>query len=115
MLGLTDWNRVLVLEEMMAREKQPPLSSQSDNDGRMAALQEEINTLRQRMANTPPDTARQVYLEALRGDPGNYRLHEAFAEFLEQIGDYKQAVAERKTVRDLIPHFYFSITNWGWI
>ena len=38
----------------------------------------------------------------------NYRLHEAFAEFLELTDDYKEAVGVRQKVRDLIPHYYFS-------
>ena len=108
MLGLTDWNRFSVLEEVVGREKQPPLSSQSNNGERLAAMLDEAKMLRQRMTGAAKSTARQIYLEALRGDPENYRLHEAFAEFLEQTDDYKEAAAERQKVRDLIPHFYFS-------
>jgi tetratricopeptide (TPR) repeat protein len=108
MLGLTDWNRLSVLEEVIGREKQPPLSSQSNDGERLAAMQDEMKMLRQRMTDASKSAARQVYLEALRGDPENYRLHEAFAEFLEQTDDYKEAAGERQKVRDLIPHFYFS-------
>ena len=108
MLGLTDWNRLSVLEEVIGREKQPPLSTQSNNGKRLAALQDEAKVLRQRMTDTAQGTARQIYLEALRGDPENYRLHEAVAEFLELTDDYKEAVGVRQKVRDLIPHYYFS-------
>jgi tetratricopeptide (TPR) repeat protein len=108
LLGLTDWSRASVLEEVISRLKQPPLSGQSNNSRRLAALQDQLSEVRQRMTNSGPARARQIYLQALKSAPEDYRLHESFAEFLEQTGDFQQATVERRKVRELIPHYYFS-------
>jgi tetratricopeptide (TPR) repeat protein len=108
MLGLTDWNRASVLEEVIKRMKQAPLSGQSNNSQRLARLQEQLQELDQGMTNEGAAHARQIYLEALKGAPEDYRLHEGFAELLELSGDIKQATLERQKVRELIPHYYFS-------
>ena len=68
-LGLTDWNRAIVVEGMIRRMKQAPLSAQSNNGQRVAALQSGVDDLRRRMDAAGAAQARQVYLEALRRAP----------------------------------------------
>jgi tetratricopeptide (TPR) repeat protein len=106
-LALTDWNRVSAIEEMIRRLKTPPFNTQENNETRIAGLKAQADAARQRMAATSIGGAREVYLTALRKAPDDFRLHENFAEFLEVNGDLKAAVAERKLVCDLIPHYYF--------
>lgn len=107
-LGLTDWNRVSVLGEMLGRLERPPLSTQANNPERVAALQSKRDQLRQRIAETPPAQGRAVYEDALRRAPDDVAVHENFAEFLETTGNAASALAERRKVCELRPHSYFS-------
>ena len=114
LLGLTDWNRVSILEEILRRVHQPPFSSQSGNAQRAARLQDEINGLRKNLTNeTALAQARETYLQALHRAPENFRVHENYAEFLEATHDLKSAIAERRKVCELIPQHYFPYYSLG--
>jgi len=112
LLGLTDWNRVSVLEEVARRIQRPPFTDQLDNGQRLAALNKQISECRARIGSTPPAQAVQVYETALAGRPEDYRLHENFAEFLEATHD-PRATIERQKVCELIPYFYFPFYRLG--
>ena len=111
-LGLTDWNRYSVLEDMMRRVSQPPFTNQFKQDPRLTAWSMQMRELRQRMPEEK-DEARRLYLEALQRAPGDHRLHENFAEFLEAIGDLPAAVAEWEKVRELIPQHHLAYFEAG--
>jgi len=106
LLGLTDWNRVSVLEEIERRMQEPPFSHQLDHGRRLTALSNQVSECRARIASTPPAEAARIYETAVAGAPEDYRLHENFAEFLEATRD-RRATTERQKVAQLIPHFYF--------
>ncbi len=112
MLGLTDWNRVSVLEEIARRIHEPPFTGQLNNRRRIASLTNQISECRARIASTPPAEAGRIYETALAGNPGDPGLHENFAEFLEATHD-PQAAAERQKVCELIPFFYFPFYRLG--
>ena len=103
-LGLTDWNRVFVLESVIARLHQPPLQEQFNNAERLRWLREEVAELRQR-AN--PDTAAragEIYVEAIQRAPEDHLLHENFAKFLESTKNLAPARAQWQRVTELLPH-----------
>jgi tetratricopeptide (TPR) repeat protein len=106
-LGLTDWNRISILEEILQRVQHPPFNGQSGNAQRVARLRNEIAGLRQRLTDGAAAQAQEVYLRALRREPENFRLHENYAEFLEARHDLKAAITERKKVCELTPQYYF--------
>ncbi|HWW01916.1 MAG TPA: tetratricopeptide repeat protein [Candidatus Acidoferrum sp.] len=108
-LGLTDWNRADVLDDMLRRMSQPPLSTQSNNAERMAQLRSELTALRRQMDRTAAKNADKLYLEALERAPEDFRLHENFAQFLEAVGDLPGALNHWQRVRELIPHHHL-----GW-
>ncbi|HWF19499.1 MAG TPA: tetratricopeptide repeat protein, partial [Verrucomicrobiae bacterium] len=76
-LGLTDWNRVAIIDSVIKRLYEPPLSTQANNTERIAALRAQAEELRQRMS-VPDATnaAREIYLEALRLSPDDFFLRE---------------------------------------
>ena len=112
-LGLTDWNRRNVLDEVLRRLGQPPLSGQSNNGRRVEALEKWRRTLRDSMDGAAASQAREVYREALKRAPDDHYLHEAFADFLEAVGDYPRAMAEWERVRELIPQDYLAVFRSG--
>jgi tetratricopeptide (TPR) repeat protein len=114
LLGLTDWNRVSIMEDIVRRVHQPPFSSQSGNARQTERLQGKIDALRKNFTNeTARSQAREIYLEALRRAPENFRPHENYAEFLEATHDLKSAIAERKKTCELIPQYYFAYYSLG--
>jgi tetratricopeptide (TPR) repeat protein len=106
-LGLTDWNRVSILGNILQRAERPPFSGQSGNAEQMARLRSKIAQLRQRLTDGAAVQAQEVYLRALRRAPENFRLHENYSEFLETRHELESAVSERKKVCELTPHYYF--------
>ncbi len=115
LLGLTDWNRSLVIQEtIIPRMQQPPLSTQFNNERRMQALNDQIKECRERMSATNAETnARAIYRDALNHAPGDYMLHENFAEFLEYIGDFKRSASEWQQACELSPCNPFAFCQAG--
>jgi len=114
-LGLTDWNRSLVIQEtILPRMQQPPLSTQFNNDQRLQALNHWLAELHQRMAATNAEAnAREVYRDALDHAPDDYMLHENYAEFLQYIGDNQQSASEWRQVCRLSPCNAFAFCQAG--
>lgn len=102
-LGLTDWNRDNVLEEVVRRMRTPPLSEQSNNSQRLQRLAEWRAALHAKMNGAAQEKARQTYTQALGRSPNDYRLHENFGDFLLGTRDYAGATAQWEQVRELIP------------
>lgn len=107
LLGLTDWNRVSILEDILVRIQRAPFNGQSGSAQRVASLEDEIHELRQHLTSEAAGRAREVYLRALRRAPEDFRLHENYAEFLEARNELEPAIAERRKVCELIPGYYF--------
>jgi tetratricopeptide (TPR) repeat protein len=112
-LGLTDWNRYSVLEDMQGRLTQPPFPAQANHKEQMDALKSRIQALRQAMDGPGATQARQIYQDALRAAPEDHRLHENFAEFLDLSGDLQRAVNEWKRVSELIPQHHLAYFQTG--
>jgi tetratricopeptide (TPR) repeat protein len=112
-LGVTDWNRSYVIDEVLRRLGHPPLSGQSNNHRRSEALRSWQRTLRSKMDGAAAAQAREVYEEALKRAPDDHYLHEVFADFLEAVGDFPRAMAEWEQVRKLIPHDYLAVFRSG--
>jgi tetratricopeptide (TPR) repeat protein len=112
-LGLTDWNRNLVISLVVQRMKQPPLSSQFNNAQRLQALENQMKELRLRMDAAGAVKAQDIYLDALKRAPDDSLLHENFAQFLESIGDFKQAIAEWRQAHELSPRNPFAFCQAG--
>jgi len=105
-LGLTDWNRVAVLEEVLARLGQPPFPAQANHQQRLEQLQAALSALRKHLTPTNASAARALYLDTLAAAPGDHRLHENYAEFLEAIGDLAGAAEQWETVAGQTPHHH---------
>jgi tetratricopeptide (TPR) repeat protein len=107
-LGLTDWNRDLVIRSVTQRLLQPPFSGQPNNSRRLEALDGQLTELRRGMNGTAEAKAREIYLDALKRTPQDYILHQNYAEFLQLIGDLKQATAEWRQASELSPRNPFA-------
>jgi tetratricopeptide (TPR) repeat protein len=113
MLGLSDWNRALVVEHMITRMQSPPLNGQSDNSRRLKRLQDRDQSVHARMDTNDMVSARSNFVKQLAERPDDFTLHENFALFLQSIGDVAGTVSEWRRVHDLIPHDYLPYFQLG--
>jgi tetratricopeptide (TPR) repeat protein len=112
-LGLTDWNRSFVIQSVLRRLHEPPLSSQPNNAARLAALETQEATLRTRMTPVAAVKAHAELADAVKRSPGDAQLVENFADFLEATGDWVAAIEQRQRVTQLLPHDCFSAFQLG--
>jgi len=112
-LGLTDWNRLSVFEEIGRRLTVPPFTAQLDNARRIETTRVQTEAIRQRTTSAALEPARAIYTEALKLAPDDPKLHENYAEFLNDVHESKAAIAERRRVCELIPHYYFPFFSLG--
>jgi tetratricopeptide (TPR) repeat protein len=105
-LGLTDWNRVFVIESVIARLQQPPLNGQFNNSERLQLLRTELAELRQRANPNTATSAEEIYVAAIKQSPTDHLLYENFAKFLESTKNLKLAVAQWQRVTELLPNNY---------
>jgi tetratricopeptide (TPR) repeat protein len=107
-LGLTDWNRLIVVKDIQHRMEQPPLSGQSNNSERLETLRRWEANLRHAMDPAGSAAARQIYREAIKRSPDDYCLYESFGSFLAAGGDIAGATAQWQRVRELVPEDYLA-------
>jgi tetratricopeptide (TPR) repeat protein len=113
LLGLSDWNRALVIEEMAGRLQLPPFSGQANNQQRVDRLKSRIGELRGRMNATASAAARDNFERQLKSEPDDFMLHENYAAFLQSTGNVPAAVAQWRQVHELIPQDYLSYFQLG--
>jgi tetratricopeptide (TPR) repeat protein len=112
-LGLTDWNRFSAFAGVVRRMRQPPLSTQFNNQKRIQALRDQMRQARLRMTAAAAPQARQIYIDAIKRNPGDHFLHENFAAFLTDTDDLDEATAQWRQVHDLIPRDFTVISRIG--
>lgn len=104
LLGLSAWNRKVILESMVRRLQEPPLNQQPNNADRIKALEVE----QQRLLNTmTPDKVQQTrtqFTNAINAHPNDHYLREGYATFQQLTGDLPGALREWQTVGQLLPH-----------
>jgi tetratricopeptide (TPR) repeat protein len=112
-VGLSDWNRMAVLEHMLQRMQSPPLNAQSNNSGRMDKLQTRLGQLRAQMNPAAAAGAATNFLKQIALQPDDFLLRENYALFLQASGNLPGSIAEWKQVHELIPQDYFPLFQAG--
>jgi tetratricopeptide (TPR) repeat protein len=112
-LGLTDWNRCTVLEEIARRLAEPPFTQQLNHDRQLRKLGQELAKCRLGLQPRAAGNARRVYQDALQKDPRNHWLHHNYAEFLAGIGDLEGAAEQMRLVQELTPQHYAACLQLG--
>jgi tetratricopeptide (TPR) repeat protein len=112
-LGLTDWNRRNDLAEILRRRQRPPLNQQDNNAQQSQMLREEINRLSRQMDAGDAAAARAIYLDAIARAPEDFDLYSNFADFLESVGAFQEALAQWQTMQRLMPPYYLAYFQEG--
>jgi tetratricopeptide (TPR) repeat protein len=112
-LGLTGWNRVGVLEEVLRRIQVAPFTQQANHPAQLKHWQAELKALRAELTPARAVEARALYREALLRAPRDYRLYEDYAEFLEATGAIEEAAVQWQAVCGLLPHHFAAYVHAG--
>ncbi|MEO8428377.1 MAG: tetratricopeptide repeat protein, partial [Verrucomicrobiota bacterium] len=112
-LGMTDWNRYSVFEEILRRVLEAPFTHQLNHPARVQQIGRELARIKDRLHPRAIMEARFTYEEALKKRPQDYWLRQNFAEFLEATGELSLAAAEWEKVRDLLPHHHVAYYQVG--
>jgi len=105
-LGLSDWNRYAMLEDIARRLNEAPYTSQFNHAVQRRRIAEQMAELRPRLHPREVADARERFEAAVKRRPDRAWIHQNFAEFLEMAGDTEAALAEWTTLARLIPHHY---------
>ena len=113
LLGLTDWNRELIYTHMLGRMREPPLSGQSNNSGRMEELQARIGQWHAQMTPEAAAAAAVNFQKMIEKWPDDFLLHENFALFLQASGDVPRSISEWRRILELMPRDYLPYFQLG--
>ena len=112
-LGLSDWNRYPILEEVAKRLSEAPFTGQLQHAQRMEELTNAMHTVRLRMDGQALQAARAMFVNAVHKRPDDHYLHHNYAELLTKIGDLPGATDQMRAVCDLLPESYAGFLQLG--
>ncbi len=113
-IGLSDWNRGLVVSTVISRMGRPPLAAQFNNAARLQILRRTLSELQARQSQTNAlDRARAEFEAAVSRAPADGFLHENYANFLESIGNKQAALAEYLKITEVWPHDFYGCLQAG--
>lgn len=114
LLGLTDFNRAYVLQMVMQRMAQPPLSSQYNNPQRLQRLQAAEAELQNKLQQPGAFAiAREMFRRALDQAPDDHYLYEGLGNLLESMEDQRGASAAYRKSLEKQPQDFYSRLRLG--
>jgi tetratricopeptide (TPR) repeat protein len=107
-LGLSDWNRSVIFQQMTGRLQEPPLSGQLNNATRVNKLETCITEMQLRMSARAATEAAKNFQAELQLAPDDYFLRENYAVFLQSTGDLPQATEQWRHIHELLPQDFLA-------
>ena len=112
-LGVTDWNRAGVLEDVLRRLQAAPFTRQANHQAQLDLWRGEWRLLKDRLTPERAAEAQTVYRDALLRAPRDHRLYEGYAEFLEATGRHEEACMQWQAICGLLPHHFAAYVHAG--
>ena len=107
LVGLTDWNRVVSINEMIQRRQETAVDRKGANDQHeLSILNHQLSELQQRMNKENANRARAVFEDDVQREPDDFVIRFNYADFLEAIGDLPEAVNQLHHIGALLPDYY---------
>jgi len=113
LLAFTMWDLYKTLGRVLERVTRPPFTNQIDHDLRKTKILERMNQLKNYLSPKVIDLVQQVYQRALEKNPDDWMLHNNFAEFLKEQGEYDRAIFHWQSVLNSVPNFADVHNNLG--
>jgi tetratricopeptide (TPR) repeat protein len=113
LLAFTMWDLSKILGRIFERVTRPPFTNQIDHDLRKNKILERITQLKDFLTPKVLDQVQKVYQRALEKSPDDWILHNNFAEFYRERGEYDKAITHWNYVLNAIPNFADANNNLG--
>ena len=102
-LAVSPWDRFRVWQENYSRVSKPPFTDQFNDVPRAKFYMARLKELNSQMTEGARKQSRATYNEALKLVPDDYLLHDNFAQFLDQTGDWDEAIRQEQLASELLP------------
>jgi len=102
-LAVSPWDRFRVWQENYSRVSEPPFTEQLNDVPRAKFYMAKLKELNSQMTEETREQSRAAYEEGLALTPDDFFLRENFAQFLDQNGDWAEAVKQEQQVSELLP------------
>ncbi|NOR12645.1 MAG: tetratricopeptide repeat protein [Candidatus Aminicenantes bacterium] len=113
LLAFTMWDLNKILGRVLERITRPPFTNQIDHDMLKKKILERMTQLKNFLTPKVLDLVQQVYERALEKRPDDWILHNNFAEFHRERGEYDKSIAHWQIVLNTVPNFADVNNNLG--
>lgn len=112
-LAFTDWDLYKILARILERVTCPPFTSQINNEQEQKKIIERMKRVKKHLRPSDLDLVQQDYRIALENNPNDWILHDNFAEFNKERGNYEEAIAHWRIALERVPDYADMNNNLG--
>ncbi len=102
-LAVSPWDRFRVWQENYSRVSEPPFTDQINDVERAKFYMAKLKELNLQLNEDARERSRVAYQDALMRIPDDLYLRENYSQFLDQTGDFTEAVSQEQHVCELLP------------
>ena len=113
LLAFTMWDLHKILGRILERVTRPPFTNQIDHDLRYGKIVEQKQRTKNFLTPSVLALVQKVYQRALERNPNDWILHNNFAEFNKECGEYGEAKEHWRRVLESVPNFADVHNNLG--
>ncbi len=113
LLAFTDRDLSKILARILERVTRPPFTNQINNEQGQKKIVERMKRVKTHLTPADLDLEEQNYRMALENDPDDWILHDNFAEFYKERGNYEEALVHWRIALEIVPDYADMNNNLG--
>jgi tetratricopeptide (TPR) repeat protein len=113
LLALTEWDLSRIFARILERVNRPPFTNQINNEQGQKKIVERMKKVKKQLTPSALDLVQQAYRIALENSPDDWILHDNFAEFNKERGNYEEALAHWRIALERVPDYADLNNNLG--
>ena len=113
LLAFTDWDLSKILARILERVTCPPFTNQINNEQEQKKIIERMKRVKKHLRPSDLDLVQQAFQKAFKNDPDDWILHDNFAEFNKERGNYEEAIAHWRIALEIVPDYADLNNNLG--
>lgn len=113
LLAFTKWDLYKILGRILERVIRPPFTNQIDHELRQKKIVEHMKILKKFLTPSVLELVQQVYQKALDNNPDDWILHDNYAEFNKEQGNYEETIVHWRSVLKHVPNYADVNNNLG--
>jgi tetratricopeptide (TPR) repeat protein len=113
LLAFTDRDLSKILARILERVTRPPFTNQINNEQGQKKIVERMKRVKTHLTPADLDLVEQNYRMALENSQDDWILHDNFAEFNKERGNYEEALAHWRIALEIVPDYADLNNNLG--